>query len=324
MTPPRVIFLGGPTAVGKTDVAVELADRIGGEVVNADSVQLYRGFDIGSAKPSVDERARARHHLVDVLDPTEVYSANRFVADADAAIDDIARRGRVPLVVGGTGLYLRSLLHGLFDAPQDPAVRARLRARAEVEGPAELHAELGRVDPVAAARIDPADAIRIVRALEVHEVSGRPISEHHAEHGLRDERYTALVVTLTREAAAREARIAARASAMLDAGLVDEVRALRASGVPADAPPMLTVGYREVNMYLDGVVAPGRLRDEIQLSTRRLAKRQLTWFRGQWRSRWVDAGSAVQVAGMAAAVEAFVAGRPVDAFGTDDDAHLRR
>lgn len=320
---PRSIVIGGPTAVGKTDAAVELAESVGGEIVNADSVQIYRGFDLGSAKPTPEDQARVRHHLVDICEPTEVYSAARFVADADAAIADIAERGLVPIVCGGTGLYLRSLLGGLFEAPGDPAVRDALRARIDAEGTPALHAELREVDPDAAGRISPNDGVRVARALEVYRVSGRPISALQREHGLADDRYPALRVTVTRRRSELDRRIAVRTRAMLAAGFVDEVRGLLSAGVDPGCPAMRTVGYREVVAHLSGELDADALADRIRIATRRFSKRQLTWFRGQWRSRWLDLADPASRAGLEMAARAHVAGERVPDLGTADDAHLR-
>jgi tRNA dimethylallyltransferase len=320
----RVIFVGGPTAAGKSDLAYELAERGGFEIVSADSVQVYRGFDIGSAKPGPEIRARIPHHLVDIIEPDDTYSAGRFVRDAEAAIAGIHRSGRTPIVVGGTGLYLRSLLYGISSAPSDPAVRSRIRHRLEQEGVGALHAELENRDPEAAARIAPSDAVRVARALEVHEITGERLSTIQARDRSRAPRFDALVLTVTRRREILEARIEARVREMLGAGLVDEVVALRARGVSAQSTPMRTVGYLEVNQFLDGVLGEAVLPVEIVVSTRRLAKRQLTWFRGQWSSRWIDAES---VAERDAALEAgheFARGALVRPPGTEDDAHLRR
>src|SRR5438876_7994342 len=220
----RLVCIVGPTASGKSALALDLAERLGAEIVSADSRQIYRDLDIGTAKPTAAERARIRHHCLDLVAPDEAFDAARVRDAARAAIADIARRGHAALVVGGTGLYVRALLRGLCPAPpRAPALRATL---AQEDAPA-LHRRLGVLDPVAAARIAPTDARRIVRALEVALVSGVPLSRWQAEHRLAEPAYDALVIGLARPTAELDARIAARARAMLEAGFLDEVRALR-------------------------------------------------------------------------------------------------
>lgn len=292
MTLPRALFLGGPTAAGKSTLAMRLADALPVEFVSADSVQIYRGFDIGSASPSAEERARVPHHLVDIVDPSERYSAARFREDALAAIRAIGERGRLPVVVGGTGLYLRSLLYGLFEGPPaDDAMRTALETRAEEEGREALHASLAQVDPESAARLHPNDVRRVVRALEVHALTGTPLSAFHRAHGLEVRQVAGPVWCLRWERDTLRARIRSRAESMLAAGWVEEVRDLLAAGVPANAPAFEAVGYKEVLAHVHGALAPDAMLDKISTSTWRLAKRQLTWFRGQHRVRWIDGAS---------------------------------
>ena len=297
----RGLCLAGPTASGKTAVALALAERLPLEVISVDSALVYRGMDIGTAKPSAAERAALPHHLIDILDPREAYSAAQFVADARRLAAEIRARGRLPLLVGGTMLYFKALRDGLDTMPAaDPAVRAALDARAAAEGWPALHAELARVDPATAARLAPADRQRIQRALEVFRVSGRPLSawQQAQTSGVSGERAAWPLVAL--EPASRawlHARIAERFDAMLAAGLVDEVRALRARGdLHPDLPSMRCVGYRQVWAALDaddlGASGDGlrwaslrdsprwaSLRDAGIAATRQLAKRQLTWLR---------------------------------------------
>lgn len=287
---PDIIVVVGPTAVGKTDLAMSLARAMGGEIVSADSVQVYRGFDIGSAKPSPQEQAEVRHHLVDIRDPGDRYSAAEFVADADAAIADIAARGAVPIVAGGTGLYVRSLLHGLSTSPPaDADVRARLQARVDAGRLDALADELRRVDPEAAARIHPHDAVRIIRALEVYELTGEPLSAQQREHGLRPWRYRAAIIALSAPRPWLYDRANRRAVAMVEAGLLAEVRALRDAGVPHDAQPFGAIGYREAVAVCEGRLDEAALSDTVARETRRFIKRQTTWFRGQRGVRWLDA-----------------------------------
>jgi tRNA dimethylallyltransferase len=279
---PPAIFLLGPTASGKTAVALELAARLPVEIVSVDSALVYRGLDIGAAKPDAATRARFAHHLVDIVDPTEPYSAGRFREDALRAAGGIAARGRVPFFVGGTMLYERALMRGLASLPPaDPAVRAELDAQAKAKGWPAMHAELARVDPQAAARLDPNDAQRIQRALEVHRVSGRPLSAHFADRAHAPAPFRALRLSLEPSDRSRlHERIAARFRAMLAGGLVDEVVGLRARyRLHAGLPAMRAVGYRQVWDTLEGNAPEATLEARGIAATRQLAKRQLTWLR---------------------------------------------
>lgn len=320
---PRIVVVGGPTGVGKTATCLELAAQFGAEIVSADSVQIYTGCDIGSAKATAAERERVPHHLIDVCDASDVYSAARFVEDADAAIAAIAARGKIPMVVGGTGLYIRSLVSGLFDVPQDATVRARLRERAAREGVSRLHTELERVDPDCARKVGQRDALRVIRALEVYQTTGRPMSEWQRSHALAERRYPALRITLSRPRSQLRDRIAVRAKAMLDAGLVAEVEALLAAGVARDAPPMRAIGYSEAIQHLDGGLERSELWAAITASTRRFSKRQLTWFRGQWESCWMDMNEPRVESTLAAAISTFVDSGVEIEFGASDDSEWR-
>jgi tRNA dimethylallyltransferase len=276
------IGLAGPTAAGKTAAALAVAQALPlpVEIVSVDSALVYRGMDIGTAKPSAAERALVRHHLIDVLEPTQRYSAAAFVADAGALVRDIRGRGRLPLLVGGTMLYFKALLEGLDAMPAaDPSIRAALDAEAAERGWPALHAELARVDPVTAARVPPGDAQRIQRALEVHRATGRPLSSFHGGAARAPSAATPLIALEPASRAWLHERIAQRFDAMLDAGFVDEVRALRARGdLHPGLPSMRCVGYRQAWAALDaGDLAP--LRDAGVAATRQLAKRQLTWLR---------------------------------------------
>jgi len=279
---PRIACLVGPTASGKTALALELADRLVGEIVSADSRQIFRGLDVGTAKPTPAERACVPHHCLDLVDPGESFDVARFRTAAVAAIADIAARGRVPLVVGGTGLYVRALLRGLCPAPpRAPALRAELAAAVAAEGSAALHRRLAALDPAAAARVAPRDTVRIVRALEVALATGIPLSRWQAEHGFAERPYDALVIGLARPTAELDARIAARANAMVAAGFLDEVRALAARGVVVDA-----VGYREMLACVDGRTDVATAVAATVRATRRFAKRQRTWFRREPDVAW--------------------------------------
>jgi tRNA dimethylallyltransferase len=279
MTP--AVLLMGPTASGKSAVALELAARLPVEIVSVDSAQVYRGMDIGTAKPDGETRARVRHHLLDLIDPDQAYSAARFRIDALAAIAEIRARGRVPLLVGGTMLYFKALREGLSDLPPaNAAVRARLDTRAAGEGWRALHAELARLDPATAARLDPTDSQRIQRALEVYELSGRPIS---ALQGARQKPAEAGFLSLAlipHDRAELHRRIANRFDAMLAGGLVDELSGLRRRfRLNPSMPSMRCVGYRQAWQFIDGVGDRDELRARGAAATRQLARRQLTWLR---------------------------------------------
>ena len=276
------VLLMGPTASGKSALALALAERFDVEIVSVDSAQIYRGMDIGTAKPDAATRARVTHHLIDIVDPTESYSAARFCADALAAAGEIRARGHVPFFVGGTMLYFKALTEGLSALPRaDPEVRARIDARAAVEGWIALHALLARTDPATAARLDPADAQRIQRALEVFEITGRPVSALHGARAPASALGPVISVAIVPpDRAALHAAIAERFDAMLRAGLVDELRHLRARHALArDLPSMRCVGYRQAWEFLDGDIDAAGLRAKGIAATRQLAKRQFTWLR---------------------------------------------
>ncbi len=282
-----VVLLTGPTAAGKSALALELAERFGGEIVSVDSAQVYEGMDIGTAKPDRATRERVPHHLIDVVAPTASYSAARFAAEARAAIAAIRGRGRVPIVAGGTMLYLRALTEGLSDLPPaDAALRAAIDAEAARRGWPALHAELARLDPLAAARFAPTDAQRIQRALEVVRASGVPLSALQGRRSAAPLGGTVAVALMPEDRARLHAAIAARFEAMLAAGLVDELAGLRRRyDLHADMPSMRCVGYRQAWRFLDGTIDADALRATGVAATRQLAKRQLTWLRAgaAWR-----------------------------------------
>ncbi|MBX3658958.1 MAG: tRNA (adenosine(37)-N6)-dimethylallyltransferase MiaA [Ramlibacter sp.] len=279
------LCLAGPTASGKTAAALALAQRGPVEIISVDSALVYRGMDIGTAKPTAAERAAVPHHLIDIRDPQQAYSAAEFVADATRLVADIQARGKRPLLVGGTMLYFKALFDGLDEMPPaDPQVRARIEAESRERGWPALHAELAQADPATAARLAPHDAQRIQRALEVWRVTGRPLSAFHAtkkraqsDHPIKA---TALISLEPAHRAWLHERIAARFEAMLADGLVAEVQALRARGdLTPDLPSMRCVGYRQTWEHLDGAFDGAELRDRGIFATRQLAKRQLTWLR---------------------------------------------
>jgi tRNA dimethylallyltransferase len=299
-----LVAVVGPTAVGKTALSLELAEALDGEIVSADSRQIYRYMDIGTAKPMPAERARAPHHLIDVVDPDQPLTLAEYQRLAYAAIADIHARGRLPLLVGGTGLYVRAVLDGLRipAAPPDAKLRARLEEEAAAAGALALHARLAALDPTAAARIDPRNVRRVIRALEVCLTTGRPISE---QQQAAPPPYRTLRLGLTRPRAELYARIDARVDAMLAAGLVDEVRALLARGYSPHLPALSGLGYRQIIRYLAGELSLEEAVQEIKRQTRRFVRQQQTWFRpDDPRIHWYDL-SVVTPAQIVAAVKAW-------------------
>lgn len=293
MTSAPVVFLMGPTACGKTAAACRLADEFDAEIISVDSALVYRGLDIGTAKPSPMVLARYPHHLINLRDPAERYSAAQFRRDALAAIAEVQRRGRLALLVGGTGLYYRVLRDGIAELPDgDPAIRERLAHELTTGGLPALFARLAAVDPASAQRIHPHDPQRTLRALEVYESTGRPMSEllkRTAEPGLS--RPPLQLVLAPADRGWLHQRIAGRFDAMLRAGFVNEVRALRARGdLGPEDPALRAVGYRAAWQYLDGELTFEQMRERGTVATRQLAKRQFTWFRGVSGAHWVDPG----------------------------------
>jgi len=301
---PEPVYLVGPTAAGKTGTALALADRIPLEIVSADSMQVYRGLDILSAKASADERARVRHHLVDILDVTEPFSAAEFKRLAQAAIADIRQRGKLPLVVGGTGLYVKALTEGIFEVADKPSgVRERLMREAETSGAEKLHVRLADVDAVAAARIAPNDVRRILRALEVYETTGRPISEQQTEWA---EPQPCLMLGLRLPRTELYRRIEARVEAMFEARVVEEVRRLVDAGIEHSRTAMQAIGVAAIIALLRGEATVADTKRAIATQTRRYAKRQLTWFRKDPRIHWYDVAPDVgHVEALAQAIEAY-------------------
>ncbi len=287
MTLRRLVAIVGPTATGKSDIALELARSHGGEIVNADSRQVYRGMDIGTAKPPLEARRKVRHHLYDIADPGDAYSLALYTKQAREVLEGLWARGSFAWLVGGTGQYIWALLEDwtVPEVPPDEPLRQQLSERAESEGPAALHAELASIDPVAADRIDANNVRRVVRALEVHRHTGRPISEWQ-QKGEPDFEFLLFGVDLPN--AELEPRIDARVDAMFEAGFVDEVRSLLDGGLAADAPAMSAIGYREVARHIAGELTLDQARDETIRATRRLVRRQRQWFRADDpRIRWV-------------------------------------
>ena len=286
--PGKVLAIVGPTASGKTGLSIALALARGGEVVSADSMQVYRGMDIGTAKVTAEEAQGVPHHMIDVADPGEDFSVARYVELAQACVDDILARGRLPIVVGGTGLYVDALLSGRTFAARATGWRERLQARAVAEGTRPLLEELGRVDPQAAARLHPKDEKRIIRALEVWYETGKTITQHNLETQAVPPRYDALIIGLS--AAERHdlwRRINLRVDQMMADGLADEVRRLLAAGVPATATAMQAIGYKELAAALRAGGDLDAAAQEVKLRSRQYAKRQLTWFRRNPAVKWL-------------------------------------
>jgi tRNA dimethylallyltransferase len=280
----------GPTGSGKSELAIALSEAVGGEIVSVDSAQVFRGLDIGTAKPSAEERSRAPHHLIDVVDPNAQWSAAAFAENADRAIAEIRSRGRRPILCGGTGLWLRALIHGVFEAPSiAPEIREPIRRALETLGAPALHEELRALDPEAAARLHPNDAQRIGRALEVVRQTGVPISKLQAEHGFKAERYPLIGIALRWEHARFEARLGERTRAMYARGWIAEVESLIARGVDPHGPGLSIIGYRDVVQHLEGKLSRAAAEEETRLATRRYARRQRSWFGKEPAIEWLPA-----------------------------------
>lgn len=291
MSLPPLIILAGPTGIGKSEFGAALAERVNGEIISADSMQVYRHFDIGSAKPSLELRNKVPHHLIDILDPVEEYNASLFKEDAERIISRLRGEGRTPVVVGGTGLYIKSLTHGLeCAAAPSPGLRRELRSEMKQKGVEKLHEELARVDPASAAAISPRDRVRIERALEVFKSTGKPLSEFHEQDRKKKEPPGFAVSLIILSAPRRHiySRIEARVDSMLERGLVEEVKGLLDSGYSRELKPFMGLGYKQVLGYLDGGCGYAGMVDSIKKETRHYAKRQLTWFRKMEGARWIS------------------------------------
>ncbi len=280
----------GPTATGKSALGIALAQQLGGEVVSCDSTAVYRGFDIGTDKAPVRERRGIPHHMIDVADPREEYSAARYAREAAAAIRDISRRGRLPILVGGTGLYYRALTRGFFPGPgRDAVLRSRLDHIADRRGPERLHRWLSRIDPVSGARIQPRDRKRLVRALEVYLLTGRTLTAHFGDTSPPLPEFDVVAFALQVPAAETAARVARRVDAQFEQGLLDEIRGLLAAGVPGTAHPFTGLVYRQALEHLRGVRDEAATRELIVRENRRYARRQLIWFRKEPNLQWIHA-----------------------------------
>jgi tRNA dimethylallyltransferase len=301
----RVVVIAGPTAAGKSRLAARIAPLCGAEIVCADSRQVYRYLDIGTGKPTPTERAAVPHHLVDLVDPDEPFDAAEFARLARETIEGVGARGRPVVLCGGSGLYIKALLRGLFPGPKaDPALRRRLAGVAVAGGPAAIHRRLAECDPETAARLHPHDTVRAIRAIEVFELTGRPISQWQRDHGFVPATYPALTIGLWRERDALRAAIASRCAQMMADGLVEEVRGLWARGFGPELRPLRSLGYRHVGAYLGGQQSLDEALADMVADTCAYAKRQLTWFRSDPDIRWYHASGDEDAA--VAAAERFV------------------
>jgi tRNA dimethylallyltransferase len=293
---PNVIVICGPTALGKTSIAIDLARTFNGEIVGADSMQIYRHMNIGTAKPTPDEQSRVPHHMIDIVDPDEPFDARQFAIMAHEKIMDLHARGVSPFVIGGTGLYIKALLHGLFEAmPADPDVRTSLKQEAEIHGTGFLHKRLSQQDSATATRIHPNDTYRILRALEVYELTGKTISELQSEHSFTDKPFRVLKIGLHMDREIIYDRINSRVDAMIDSGLVDEVKGLLDMGYSADLKSMQSIGYRHMVDFIEGHSSWEEALRTLKRDTRRYAKRQLTWFKADSAIVWKEPGQLKEI-----------------------------
>ncbi len=286
---PKIVVICGATGIGKTSVGIELAEKLGGEIVSADSMQIYRYMDIGTAKPTSAELDRITHHLIDIVDPDQEYDAAQFSKQARERIADIIRRDRKPFIVGGSGLYIKALLHGLFQAkPVDSQIRRRLKRDVEEIGSQALHQRLQQVDPDTANKLHPNDSYRILRALETIESTGKSISELHRAHDFEDDPFIALKIGLRMDRQNLYTRLDQRVDLMVEAGLVNEVKNLLEMGYTADLKSMQSIGYRHVVEYLQDKVSWDECVRTLKRDTRRFAKRQFTWFGADQQIQWYE------------------------------------
>jgi tRNA dimethylallyltransferase len=297
LTLPKVLVIGGPTASGKKRIALDAAERFGGEIVSADSRKVYRRLDIGTAKPSPEDRARIPHHLIDIVEPDEPFSAGEWARRAADAVREILARGRLPIISGGTGFYIAAFLEGLSEgiAPE-PGIRASLEREIRGRGPEALHARLAAVDAVRAAELHPRDSVRVLRALEIYETTGMTITELRARPKRVGGEYDVFFLGVDIDRHLLYRRIDERVDAMVRGGLVDEVRSLLAAGYGRDSVALDTVGYKEWFPFIDGADTFETCLDRVKRDSRRYAKRQLTWFRNQPGVRWIEGGDASTVA----------------------------
>jgi tRNA dimethylallyltransferase len=314
---PPLLVLVGPTAIGKTALSLQIAKRFNAEIISGDSMQVYRRMNIGTAKLMPEEMEGVPHHLIDICEPEHPFSVSEFQRLCTESIQDIAAHGKLPMIVGGTGLYIESVCYGFEFQEQgtDETYREQQREYAITHGNEALHAKLGAIDPVSAAKLHPNDVGRVVRALEIHHVTGKPLSEQQAQARGDDKRspYRLCLIGLTMDRASLYSRIEQRIDEMLTAGLVDEVRGLLASGVPRDAVSMRGLGYKEIAAYLAGEIDYESAVEVLKRDTRHFAKRQLSWFRHMKALEWVDVDAAAKNNGLFAATCDIIAGKfPMD------------
>ena len=284
---PKVVVVCGPTALGKTAVAIDLAGQFAAEIVGADSMQIYRYMNIGTAKPTLEEQTLVPHHMIDIVDPDERFDAKLFATMARKKISDLHRAGVTPFVVGGTGFYIKALVHGLFGVETtDLSVRSRLKKEVEFHGSHQLHKRLKNYDPDSAARIHPNDVYRIIRALEIYEITGRAVSDLHRAHGFKDEPYRVLKIGLYMERERLYDRIDQRVEDMVKAGFVDEVNMLLGMGYSSDLKSMQSIGYRHMTDFIKGRSSWEQTLSTLKRDTRRYAKRQIAWFRADPEVVW--------------------------------------
>ena len=288
---PKIIIICGPTALGKTSTAINLAGTFNGEIIGADSMQIYRYMDIGTAKPTTDEQSRVAHHMIDLIDPDEHFDARQFAEMANEKIIKLYAGDVTPFVVGGTGLYIKALVHGLFKTGRaDIRARERLQEQARIYGADSLYQKLRRHDPDTAERIHPNDSYRIIRALEVYELTGKPITAFQREHGFKDHRFRALKIGLHINREVLYDRINHRVDAMIDSGFLDEVKRLLEMGYSDDLKSMQSIGYRHLIDFIKGRCSWDETLRTLKRDTRRYAKRQLTWFKADPEIVWREPG----------------------------------
>jgi len=284
-----MILILGVTASGKGRLAFDLAQSLGAEIISIDSMKVYRRMDIGTAKPPREVRQRVKYHLIDIVEPSESFSVGAFRDAALGAIEQIKSRKKPVIAVGGTALYIKALLYGLFEGPgTNQQIRAELKARAQAEGLAELYSELAKIDPIAAERINPNDSKRIIRALEVHQLTGKPISSLQKQWDKRNTKDNWKIIGLRREKTEESKRINSRVKKMIDAGFVDEVKSLLAEEKPLSEQARCAIGYAEIIEYLNGQISLEEATELIKKNTRRLAKNQRTWFKTFKNVHWLD------------------------------------
>jgi tRNA dimethylallyltransferase len=289
-SPPRIVVICGPTGVGKTTAAVEIASALNAEIINADSMQVYRYMDIGTAKPSALEQARIPHHMIDIVDPDEPFDAQQYADMSQSLIFQLAEQGIPVLVAGGTGFYIRALIQGLFESGSgNSGIRLNLKKEAETKGTDELYLRLSECDPKSAEKIHPHDTFRIVRALEIYETTGKPISTCHQEHRLAPPLFDVLKIGLSRQREILYERINHRVDLMVEEGLADEVKSLLKRGFSSGLKPLQSIGYRHIVDFFEGRLSWDDTLQTLKQDTRHYAKRQLTWFNSDSQVKWIDA-----------------------------------